>query len=443
MIHYDNRHELAQQTAIIQTIRRMKRGVSAIHHDPRKYLSLLAILGTLLALWLSRHQIMGYTADSMLAPIYDLLLGAVLLLLAVAVPSALSWAWGGPLQAWKIQNNLIRAGFVNNAGEPPALISANKDPDHSEIKILIFDIVGLPIADWLNCTDKIQTALNGTIADIRLAVDEHHFQVSVAPPATVWPTEMYWTDCSLSPDNFVLTLGWSPIGPVTINLADIPHILLGGSTGSGKTVLLKVLLRQALCKNAQIFIADFKGGADFGPWWRECCDMNYDMDALLEKLNLFINTLEERKQLFRDSCCSNIDKYNAQNVPHLHRMIFACDEVAAMLDKTGRSKAQKEQIDQVVDKLSTLAAQGRSFGLHLFLATQRPSADMLPGMIRSNIDFKVCGRADSVLSSIIIDSTAAADLIPKDAKGRFILNDGSKNANATVFQAYNLFEEYM
>jgi S-DNA-T family DNA segregation ATPase FtsK/SpoIIIE len=57
------------------------------------------------------------------------------------------------------------------------------------------------------------------------------------------------------------------------------------------------------------------------------------------------------------------------------------------------------------------------------------------------MDCNVCGRADSVLSSIIIDSTAAADLIPKDAEGRFILNDGTSGSSGTVFQAYYFSKE--
>lgn len=57
-----------------------------------------------------------------------------------------------------------------------------------------------------------------------------------------------WKDKYLSPDSFVLVLGESLTGPVTVNLANIPHILLGGSTGSGKSVLLKLLLMQAVEK---------------------------------------------------------------------------------------------------------------------------------------------------------------------------------------------------
>jgi len=115
-------------------------------------------------------------------------------------------------------------------------------------------------------------------------------------------------------------------------------------------------------------------------------------------------------------------------------MIFACDEVAEVLDKTGRSKEDKDLIGQIESKLSVIARQGRAFGIHLLLATQRPDATILAGQIRNNIDCRVCGRADSVLSQIILDNTDAAEQIPKDAQGRFINGDG------VVFQGY-LFDE--
>ena len=70
----------------------------------------------------------------------------------------------------------------------------------------------------------------------------------------------------------------------------------------------------------------------------------------------------------------------------------------------------------------------------MILATQRPDANILPGQIKNNLDFRVCGRADTTLSQIILDNSSAADQIPKDARGRFITGDG------TVFQDY-LFDQ--
>jgi len=77
-----------------------------------------------------------------------------------------------------------------------------------------------------------------------------------------------------------------------------------------------------------------------------------------------------------------------------------------------------------------IARQGRAFGIHLMLATQRPDSNILHGQIKNNITYRICGRADNVLSQIILDNTSAADQIPEDSQGRFILHDG------TVVQAY-------
>ncbi len=115
------------------------------------------------------------------------------------------------------------------------------------------------------------------------------------------------------------------------------------------------------------------------------------------------------------------------------RLIFACDEVAEAPDKAGLSKEQKDLAAQIESKLPVLARQGRAFGIHLILAAQRPDATILSGQMRNSIDCRICGRADNVLSHIILDSPAA-DLIPKDARGRFLLHDG------TIFQG-RLFDE--
>ena len=77
------------------------------------------------------------------------------------------------------------------------------------------------------------------------------------------PEVLRWGVSCLSRESSVLVLGEGYAGPVTVNLAHVPHILLGGSTGSGKSVLLKLLLMQCIKKYAKVFIADFKGGVDF------------------------------------------------------------------------------------------------------------------------------------------------------------------------------------
>ena len=114
----------------------------------------------------------------------------------------------------------------------------------------------------------------------------------------------------------------------------------------------------------------------------------------------------------------------------MRRIIFACDEVAELLDKTGLDKKQRDEISTVESSIATIARLGRAFGIHSILATQRPDSNIISGQIKNNIDYRVCGRADDVLSQIILDKTDASDLISKTAQGRFLTNSG------VLFQGY-------
>ena len=243
-----------------------------------------------------------------------------------------------------------------------------------------------------------------------------------------------WANRYLNNEDFVLVLGRGLAGLVTVNLATTPHILLGGSTGSGKSVLLKLLVMESIKKGAVVCVADFKGGVDYPAVWHEYCRFCFTLEELVPLLDELLAILEERKRLFKNVGCANLGEYNAATNEDLPRYIFACDEVAEVLDKTGLNKEQKEQVAQVESRLATIARQGRAFGIHLILATQRPDANILAGQIKNNIDCRICGRADNVLSQIILDSTDAADRIPKTSRGRFLLHDG------TVFQAF-LFDD--
>lgn len=325
-------------------------------------------------------------------------------------------------------------GLINHAGMPPDLLRKRRDKDNPRVTIWEFRNQSIPLQEWEKKCLAIETALGITIVKLAHAKGKSRVLVYSVSADDDLPEVLKWKDSYLSPKSFVLVLGESYTGPVTVNLAHIPHILLGGSTGSGKSVLLKLLLMQALHKGAEVYIADFKGGVDFPKVWHEKCRMCFTEENLRDTLDQLVAVLEYRKSAFKALGCPNIDAYNETTEQPLPRLIFACDEVAEMLDKTGADNERKKLLAQIESRLSTIARQGRAFGIHLILATQRPDATIIPGQIRNNMDFRVCGRADSVLSQIILDNTSAAEQIPKDARGRFITGDG------TVFQGY-LFDE--
>ena len=335
-----------------------------------------------------------------------------------------------PIGKRSIQDQLKSIGLVNHSEAVPELKSKRKDKQNPKISIWQFTSQGIPLKVWKDKKEAIETALDITIVKMKNGSGKSRVLIHAVPAVSDLPDMIPWKDKFLSQQSFVLNLGESFTGPVTVDLARVPHILLGGATGSGKSVLLKLLLMQANRKGANICIADFKGGVDFPPVWHNECRMCFEEQSTLELLTELTEELEHRKQLLKASGLPNIDHYNAAIGDNLKRYIFACDELAEMLDKTGLTKEQKEIVVKIEGLLGTIARQGRAFGIHLILATQRPDSTILNGQIKNNINCRICGRADNVLSMIILDKTDAADQIPEDAQGRFLLHD------STMFQAY-------
>lgn len=335
----------------------------------------------------------------------------------------------GPLGPLVVRRNLEKIGLVNRFGEAPYLLQKRKDLNTPNGIILIFENRNIPCEKWLEKQNEIEAAFNIFVVKIKPGKNRRMVEVYAVPAAIGLPDKIAWSPEYLSPAEFVLVLGKGLSDLITVNLTKIPHILIGGSTGSGKSILLKLLLRECAEKDASLYIADFKGGLDF-PGWEHVCHMAYNDVALCSMLRELVGELETRKEVLRHAGCANLQEYNTK-IRHIYkRIIFGCDEIAELLDKTGRTKEDKERIDTIIGYLSTIARQGRAVGIHLILSTQRPDANIMPGQIKNNIDCRICGRADNVLSQIILDNTDAADAIPKDAQGRFTMADG------TVFQAF-------
>ena len=310
------------------------------------------------------------------------------------------------------------------------LLSKSVDKSNDRVMILKFKTFGIPLSEWTDNQDRIESALNIHIDEMREGDDCRVVIIRCVDGENRLSDYIEWSENLLSDENFEIVLGEGYSGRVSVNIAKIPHMLIGGSTGSGKSVLLKLVLMQCVKKDAKVYIADFKGGVDFPPIWHTKCSLLTDEKILHKVLVSITDELQSRKQILRTTGVANIDEYNCNTEKKLYRIVFACDEIAEVLDKTGLSKQQKDEILKIESELSIIARQGRAFGIHLVFATQRPDAAILNGQIRNNIDTRICGRADNVLSQIILDNTDASDKIAKSSQGRFLTNSGK------IFQAY-------
>lgn len=426
----NDKERLKKQTQKRFLLLRIKNGYDFVRENKSGRYIILAVYAAVIIFWLFCKGYFDIEKTDLISPAFIALLKLFFPLMIIAVAPAVLILLGTPADSETVSNGLKRIGFTNSAGEIPMLISKETDEKDSSVTVYRFYSVGIPLKEWEDKRQKIEAALNLNIVNLKEGSNKQEIMLYAVQADTSLLKRIVWNGNYLAGSNSVLVLGKSLLGTVTVDLKKIPHILLGGSTGSGKSVLLKLLLMQALKKNMSVSIADFKGGVDFPSAWQENCKMCFDENELITLLTGLADELQRRKVLLRESNCRNIDEYCRQTGKELKRCIFACDEIAEVLDKTGLTKEQKERVSLIESKLSVIARQGRAFGIHLILATQRPDAAILSGQIRNNIDCRICGRADNILSQIILDSTAAAEQIPKDTAGKFILYDG------TVFQAY-------
>lgn len=412
----------------------LKMGAKHILHNRKKQKIVWIYIAAALSIWFLYLIVVAPSPENFLA-IWNRVVFQITYTLLVIAGFLLLLVWmGTPQGANGIHERLWKIGFTNHAGEIPLLLRKNVKNQGVPVMVMEFETNGIPLKEWQDKQNKLESILNVSILKMEQGENKQRILLYAVSGDMQIPKRIFWKEEDLQEEDFSLVLGLSLYGKVTVNLAQIPHILLGGSTGSGKSMLLKLLIMQCVKKGATVYIADFKGGVDFPPIWHKNCKIVIDENALLDTLTQVVMELERRKELLRDSGCTNIVSYCRQGKEQLDRIIIACDEVAEVLDKTGLSKEAKEMVVKMEGKLSVIARQGRAFGIHCILATQRPDANILTGQIRNNIDYRVCGRADNVLSQIILDSTDAAEQIPKDAQGLFINHEG------VVFRGY-LFDE--
>ena len=235
-----------------------------------------------------------------------------------------------------------------------------------------------------------------------------------------------------SNSKLTLVLGKTIHGaPVIADLATMPHLLIAGATGTGKSVALNAMLTSILFRaspdDVRLILIDPK---------RLELGMYEDIPHLLtpvvvdpkqanNALRWAVREMEERYKHLAEQGVRNIDQYN-RNVERLHAehkksktkqtdqdelparlpfIVLAIDELADLM-----MVASKD----VEESIQRLAQMARAVGIHLILATQRPSVDVITGVIKANLPARIAFRVSSKVDSrTILDSNGAEQLLGK------------------------------
>ena len=413
----NDRYEIKRRNEIKQLKQRLLRGLKKTMTTKLIFV-LFAIIAFIIGLYFYKR------ADAQFLALFDLfwIPGSVAYFLILS--GFLFYFAGAPVDSVSVQRQLNEIGLTNSAGIAPELVERTSE-------YLVFRNQGLTPKQWEEFQINIEAILGIKIVKIEYLRGYSYVRIYYVNVGTV-PSFIEWDDKYLPKKETEIALGIGPAGTVKVDIEVFPHTLLGGTSGSGKTTLLKIMLFQMLKKAYVVFIADFKGGVDFPGEWRKLCNISLDYEETIDNLEWIVDELKRRQTLFYGCEVENLNEYNSKFNKDLQRIVFACDELAQLFDKTGLSKEEKEKVDLIIRHVALISRLGRAFGIHLILSTQRPDANVLPGQIKNNLEHRICGRADSVLSGIILDNTEAAKQISSYSLGRFVTKDG------TIFQGFKL-----
>lgn len=222
---------------------------------------------------------------------------------------------------------------------------------------------------------------------------------------------------SLSPSPLTFALGKDITGNVRIcNLQKMPHLLVAGTTGSGKSVCLNVIITSILYKASpdevkfilidpkQVELSMYEGLPHL-----VVPRVITDPTKAVNALQWAVDEMERRFKLISEERVRNIIEYNKLDkvlqykVKKMPYIVIIFDEFADFM------AVAKNEIE---DKIRRLAGKARAAGIHLILATQRPSTDVVTGTLKANlparIAFKVASRVDS---EVIMGATGAEKLL--------------------------------
>jgi hypothetical protein len=253
-------------------------------------------------------------------------------------------------------------------------------------------------------------------------IDQEPYYVTLDVPRSKPETVRYADyehalDTPSQPGALPFLVGVAPDGEVRVaDLARLPHLLVAGATGSGKSVLLQTLLcsliRVRAPQDLSLLIIDPKH-VDFEPFQRLPHLLNKRIVTdPHEAVEILTTTLEEelqkRRAILRDAEVFNaLDFYAAGGQSQdLQQMVVLVDEFADLADSLPRAARQ-----QFLQNIKRFAQMARALGIYLVLATQRPSVQVITGDIKANLTARVALKVQASQDSMTILGRAGAEAL--------------------------------
>lgn len=199
--------------------------------------------------------------------------------------------------------------------------------------------------------------------------------------------------------------------PLIADLSKMPHLLIAGATGSGKSVCVNTIITSLLYKSSpeevKLLLIDPKVVelAHYNGIPHLLSPVVTDPKKASNALNWAVNEMNKRYKLFAENGVKDIAGYNKKCEEKMYKIVIIIDELADLMMACG---------NEVEDYICRLAQMARAAGMHLIIATQRPSVDVITGIIKANIPSRIAFAVSSQTDSrTILDMGGAEKLLGK------------------------------
>ncbi|CAN5588813.1 hypothetical protein BH24ACT18_BH24ACT18_06720 [soil metagenome] len=195
---------------------------------------------------------------------------------------------------------------------------------------------------------------------------------------------------------------------VFFDLAEMPHLLVAGTTGSGKSVMLNGLLTSLLLttdpRQVKMVLIDPKR-VELSPFGRIphlITPVVTDVKKAANALQWAVAEMERRYEVLERMGSRSLDGYNIRSETPMPYVVIVIDELADLMMQAGA---------KVEDAIVRIAQKARAVGIHLVVATQRPSVDVITGMIKANVPSRIALAVSSQVDSRVIMDAGGAEVL--------------------------------
>lgn len=321
----------------------------------------------------------------------DLFSQVILWSVAVGVPSYL-------LTREDKTTKLFRAcGIQNKEKKIPIVYSEKKQPYGYDLTLHLPE--GLCVSDIEKHQEAIETNLGAKVELLPSTNQKAVLKAYTKHLKSLYPYEQSKVKGLSFP------IGISHKGLIIHKMDDEnPHLLVGGTSGSGKSVCLRTIITSVIQNESAILhLCDLKGGVEFAIFknCRQVQTFAKNMTEAASQLMMLKEEMYRRLDLFEQHKVVSLAEYNKKTRSNLPKHLLIIDELANITLSS----------DSLTEAINELLRMARACGIHIILATQRPDAKVLPGALKANISTTICFKVrNNVNSEILLDHKGAENL---------------------------------